>query len=307
MAIEMTQRKVNYFEILPEYLVDNTISNFTQIFTEISKLSKNKDKSRYVFSNEKTLYIRDIVFDPKEKKITGKLLGIRTDVFPELINTVSDTMKDIEADEDDGVVETSHFILSYSKEPLILSIEFNQYGPRVSDFIYYIRQFSFSKEVFEEINFHPYHREDLPSYKKRINRVSLVYAKVHKDSIKRINEFDSELFDAFATAEKVSDAEYVTLQLKYDYQEQTATTKIRTKILSIIDKFVKDKNTLSTFTTLKVRAEDEDRNNKLKEFDLLNIFVKSEIKVQKKEKSRAIISADIFEKMKVELQKEFKR
>lgn len=307
MSIHLTKRKINFFEIVPEYIDGKDISDFTQILTAIRKLSKDKSPQRFVVSGEKTLYIKDIVFHPTKKQITGKLLGIRTDVFPELINTSDDKIRDIEADQDEGVVETSHFILSYSKEPLILTLEFNQYGPRISDFLYYIRSASYSKTVFTEIEFLPFYREDLPSYKKRINRISMVYAKVHKDDVKRIKEFDEELFDAFETAEKVSEAEYVSLELKFDYRQKTATTKIKEKIVSIIDKFIKDKTTVNTFSRLKVKAEDEDHNNILKEFDLLNIFVKSEISVQKKEKSRAIISADIFEKMETELHKEFKR
>ena len=66
-----------------------------------------------------------------------------------------------------------------------------------------------------------------------MNRVSSVIAKVHKNDIKRINEFDEELFDAFETAEKISDAEYVTLQLNYDYRQMSDTPKIRRDLKDI--------------------------------------------------------------------------
>ncbi len=189
----------------------------------------------------------------------------------------------------------------------MLSLEFNQYGPRISDFTGYINNKGSVLGVFEKIDFFPLHRDDLISYKKRINRISLVTAKVHKDNWKRIEAFDDELFDAFKTSSNVSDAEYVTLVFSYDYRDLRGSMKMRSKVMNIIDNLIGDKTTLNVFNTLKVKAEDEARNNRVKEFDLLNIWVKSEIRVEKKPKSRAIVSADIFQKMQDELFKEFAR
>lgn len=228
------------------------------------------------------------------------------DSFPELMNTSDDKIRDIEADDDEGIIETAHFILSYIDDSIVLSFEFNQFGPRISDFIFYIERISNRLNVLAKIEYQPFVRDELDSYKKRINRVSSVIAKVHKDNVKRINEFDSELFDAIQTAERISDADYVTLQLNYDYRQLTDTSKIKGKIFNIIDSVRRDKSLLNVFSSLKVRAEDEKTANRIKDFDLLNIWVKSKINVEKKEKSRVIISTDIFFKMNKELTKEFK-
>ena len=85
------------------------------------------------------------------------------------------------------------------------------------------------------------------------------------------------------------------------------TNNIKKIVNKIIEKFKKDKGSLNMFDTLRVKAEDGDNRNKLREFDLLNIWVTSEVKVEKREKSRAIVSIDMFEKMKKELYKEFTR
>ncbi|WP_157209244.1 hypothetical protein [Mariniflexile maritimum] len=306
MAIKKVNRTINYFNIVPLFNDGQKLSDFIDIFSEINSLSNTKDKDRFVINKEKRLYVTSLSFNENQKRISGKILNIRMDSFPELMNTSDDKIRDIEADDDEGIIETAHFILSYLNDSLVLSFEFNQFGPRISDFIYCIERISYRLDVLSKIEYQPFVRDELDSYKKRINRVSSVIAKVHKDDVKRINEFDSELFDAFDTAERISDAEYVTLQLNYDYRQLSDTTKIKNKIFNIIDSVRRDKSLLNVFSSLKVRAEDEKTANRVKDFDLLNIWVKSKINVEKKEKSRVIISMDILFKMNQELTKEFK-
>lgn len=307
MAISYTTRKINYFELLPVYTFGSSANQFISIFHTIQNYQSQKNPNRFFQSNDKLLYMSALVFDINNNRIRGKLSNIRMDIFPELIDTNSDIIRDIVANATEGIIETSHFILSFKNNSLLLSMEFNQYGPRISDFINFIVNKFQNSRIFENLDYNNYSRDDLPKYKQRINRISVVTAKVHKDNFRRINDVDSELFDAFDTVNKISEAEYVTLDLNYDYRTSFHTQSIRTKIMHIIDKLINDKTATNLFSTLKVKAEDQASNNKIKEFDLLNIWVKSEIKVEKKENSRVIVSADIFEKMQDELDKEFAR
>lgn len=307
MKIEYVDRKINYFEIKPILSEGKLLSEFNSVFKIIKQLQDTKHRNRFFEHGAKMLYMTDIKFMPEYKHIRGKLLNIRMDVFPELMNTVNDVIRDIEAAESEGIVESSHFILSYKDNDLMLSLEFNQYGPRITDFTGYLTNKGSALQIFEKIDFYPMQRDDLDSYRKRINNISMVTAKVHKDNWKRIQDFDRELFDAFETSSNVSDAEYVTLVFSYDYRDLRSSMKIRSKVMNIIGKLINDKTATNVFNTLKVKAEDEARNNRIKEFDLLNLWVKSEVKVEKKPKSRAIISADIFQKMQDEFYKEFAR
>lgn len=303
--ITTVKRTINYFELYPVLNEGKSSKDFTDVFNQIINLSKTKSKERFVLNNEKQLYLTEIKFDASLKRISGKLLNIRMEDFPELMNTADDEIRDIEAKDEEGIIETSHFILSYAKDPLILSLEFNQYGPKINDFVFYLEHFLIIASVSSKIESKAFVRDDLEKYKNRINRVSSVIAKVHKDNVKRINEFDKDLFDAIETAANISEAEYVTLQLKYEYRQLPDTPKIRNKIINVINKLISNKNSHSVFSRFIVVAEDSERSNKLKDFDLLNIWIKTQIKVEKKPKSRVIVSADIFSKMGNELAKEF--
>jgi hypothetical protein len=305
MAIVKVDRTINYFQLDPILFEGKDFSDFFLVFQDITNLSKTMSEDRFVVNNGKQLYITSLSFNENQKRVSGKLLNLRMDSFPELMKKADDKIRDIEADDDEGIIETSHFIFSYSKEQLILSFEFNQYGPRITDFVAYLENMLMRSSTLSKINYTPLVRDELSMYKNRMNRVSSVIAKVHKNDIKRINEFDEELFDAFETAEKISDAEYVTLQLNYDYRQMSDTPKIRNKVMHIIDTLVKDKKLLNVFAKFKVKAEDEQINNRLKDFDLLNIWIKSVLKVERKKKSRVIISSAILFEMNVALTKEF--
>jgi ribosome biogenesis protein Nip4 len=73
-----TVRKINYFEILPDYKDRSKEKDFHLIFTHINTLSKNKDTKRYVHLNDRVLFVTDINFDAVEKRIRGKIYNIRS-------------------------------------------------------------------------------------------------------------------------------------------------------------------------------------------------------------------------------------
>jgi|SRR5690554_29861 len=304
--LKTVKRTINYFEITIDLNEDKDLNDFIEVFTKIRNLSVNKSPERFVKNNDKQLYLNGISIDEKLERVSGKLLNIRMENFPELMNTIDDVVRDIEAEEAEGIIETSHFILSYSNSKLILSFEFNQFGPRISDFIYYLERFLNRFDVLEKLEYQPFVRDDLPNYRNRIKKVSSVVAKVHKDNVKRVNDVDSELFDAIETASNISESEYVTLELKYDYRKLPETPKITNKMLNIIDKLIRNKKTNSIFSKLVVKAEDASQDMKIKDFDLLNIWIKTQITVEKKPKSRVIVSEDILSKMAIALSTEFK-
>ena len=62
---------------------------------------------------------------------------------------------------------------------------------------------------------------------------------------------------------------------------------------------------LNPFAKLVVRAEDKNHSNILKDFDLLRLWYRSTIKVELKPKSKTLISTDVINKIRTELNKEF--
>jgi hypothetical protein len=299
---EKKDRIINYFDIAPKYLASTT-ETIIDLFTKINQLKIDKDPARFEQYGDKYIYITDIVINKTTKQIDGKVLHIRKDAFPELMDISDDKIRDVEATNNEGIVEKTHFILSYKKKEMTLSFEHNQYGARISDFTFYLEQKGLKNGILDKILYNPISRDNLTSVRKRIKNISYIVAKVHKDNIKRIKEYDEDLFSALKTVEEATYAEYVTLELKYDYVKGVQGTAIRSKLDKIIDKLIK--STSIPFNKLQVKAEDSESNNLLKDFDLLNLWYRSNLKVELKDKSKTIVSVDIIEKMRSELNKEF--
>ena len=78
-------RIINYFEIVPKY-INGTKENIIDLFKKIHQLKINQDPLRFEHYGDKWIYITDIVIDDKLKHIEGKVLHIRKDAFPELMD-----------------------------------------------------------------------------------------------------------------------------------------------------------------------------------------------------------------------------
>lgn len=296
------ERIINYFEFVPKYKRDSK-ETLIDLFKKINQLKIAKDPSRFENYGDKYIYVTDIIIHTKTKQIEGKVLHIRKDAFPELMDITDDKIRDVDATKDEGIVEKTHFILSYKNKNMTLSFEHNQYGGRITDLIFYLEHKGMIHGILEKITFNPINRDNLKTVRKRIKNISFIVAKVHKDNIKRLKSIDSDIFTAFETVENVTSAEYVTLELKYDVVKGASGSLIRGKLDKILDYFGKNKS--QPFNILKVKAEDSENNNLLKEFDLLNLWYRSNIKVDLKNKSKTIVSIDIISKMRKELNKEF--
>lgn len=274
---------------------------FREVFMIIVSLSKTKAPMRYQRFGEKSIFIQDIKFVPENKQIFGKLRCIRTDLLPEIMNTKTDEARGIEALEEEGLVETTHFILDYSKKAKKLAIEYNQFGAKITDFVQYIQIIGLNEKAIKTLGYTPIVKNELSQYARRINRTSRFIVKIHKDNIEKIKNMDTKVYTAAKAAVDQFESEYALIDLKFDYRKRSETQKVNSSIANLIKKLVAKPEKTEFFNTLTVKAEDEDQNNRLEIFDLLVDKVKSNIKVEKQPRYRTIISTDMFEKIQAEI------
>lgn len=302
--LEKIKRTINYYELNfkfhPEFQPYDK-NHFRELVAILNNLTKTKAKIRYQTFGEKAIYIRDMSIHPTSKNITGKLLCVRKDLLPEIMNTTTDESRGLEAAEEEGLVETTHFVINFSKKQKTIGIEYNQFGARIGDFVRYLQNIGIAKNAVESIGFAPVVNDDLASFSNRINRCSEFIVKVHKDNIEKIKQLEGHLYTALKSSIEHFESDYATLILKFDYKKKEQTKTMTNTIYNLITKLVKDKDKVEFFNELSVRAEDEEKNNLLENFDLLIDKVKSEIWVEKKERYRSVVSVDIFDKIEKEL------
>lgn len=271
-----------------------------ELFHQIQAVINAKHPSRYVFTGTKNLFINDIGFDPNEKVIWGKLRLLRDD-FPELLHTQTDLTREIEAAEEEGIVETSHFLIDYSKNKTFLAMEFNQAGAKYVDLIDYIAAICQGKNWITAISAYHVVQDVLKDIKKRINNFSEVIVKVSKSNVNAVKKIDTPLYEALDNVQTHFEQEYSELRLKFDYLDIPTAKKTRSVWMKIIDKLTSNKKNLEAFDVFKIKAQDSLKRDKLEAFNLLIDKLSSYISVEKREKSRVISSLDIYEKMKLEL------
>lgn len=304
-GIEKIKRTIHYYEIDFDFLDDflpEDGDQLREIFRIIISLAKTRASIRYQEFGEKSIFIQDVKIEPVTKLVTGKLRCIRTDILPELMNKTTDESRGIDANDEEGLVETTHFIIDFSKKRSTkLAIEFNQFGAKVTDFVNYIQNIGINKNALKTVGFKPIVKDELSQLKNRIRRCSEFTVKVHKDNIEEIKALDDNIYSALIASIDHFKSEYATLTLKFDYKQRPETNEINKSIFNIVRKLIKDKDKTELFNTLSVKAEDRDKNELLETFDLLVDKVRSEISVEKKKRYRTVVSTDIFEKIKMEL------
>nr|WP_121272488.1 hypothetical protein [Pedobacter schmidteae] len=275
---------------------------FRELFHRLLLLVQAKDPSRYVTSLNKTLFINDIDFDPSRKFIYGKIRLIK-DEFPELIHTGTDQTREIEAAEEEGIVETSHFVIDYSRKTKFMAMEYHQSGAKYLDLIDYLKEIGIKQKWISGITVYNVVQDVLKELKSRINNISEMTVKVSKTNVDAIKKIDVPTFEALDNMQDHFEQEYAEIKLKFDYTDLTKAPKTRSTFMTLIDRLVANKKRLNNFDILKIRAEDSLKRNKLEAFNLLIDKLSSDIKVEKREKSRIISSVHMFEMMFKELER----
>ena len=295
--IQRVRRVVNYYELKFAFKEDKDFKSF---FTTLTTLAKTRAKIRYQLFGDKYVFIQGI--ENKDNMIKAKMRCIRMDLLPELMDISTDETKEIEAKEQEGVVETTHFIIDYNdKKNIILALEYNHYGSKITDLVDYVQRIGIHKKLLDNVGFAPITKNELNKLKERIGRFSEFVVRIHKDNVPKLKKMDKKLWQAVSVSTDNFDTDYATLRLKFDYKQRSSTPLIEETVINLIDYFKKNHKKKHIFNQLYMRAEDSEKNNLLATFDLLIEKVHSDLKVQKKPKYRTLISKDMFDQMTIEL------
>lgn len=302
LKIEKVSRVINYYE-LDFRFIDG--KGFSDYFDTLTSLAKTRAQIRYQAYGDRLVFIQGV--DNKDQFMMGKIRCVRKDLLPELMNTDTDETKELEAAESEGIVETTHFIIDYRKTKIILALEYNHYGSKITEFVDYIQRIGVHKKLLSNVGYKPIVADDLEKLKNRVNRFSEFIVKVHKDNLAKVKEIDTKIWSVLTASIENFQSDYATIVLKFDYKQREEMPQMESSFLNIINHFKKKPSQKYLFNKLALRAEDGEHNNLLENFDLLIEKINSEIKVERKPKYRTLISVDMFTKMTKELYgKDFK-
>lgn len=298
MANKKVKRTI-YFHELKATLHEGNSKNFKDsyitLFENLKKLYVKKDEGRFFhFDVGRKYMISDIVFSDSNTRVKGKILSIRADVFPQLMEE-DDALVDIDADKYIGVVECTHFFCSIQKNKINLAIEFNFEGAKESDFVTILRYAGRNFELFKIVDWTPLTQNTLEQMEERAGRVSDFILKIHRTNIEQLDA-ELELTKIFGNPQDHFKSSYATYELKFDYRKQS-TSEIRAFISKATKLFKKKPQKMKFVDTFRFKAEDSEIRNKLAIFDLLADLLKREREVERKDTSKTIISSSMYEEL----------
>jgi hypothetical protein len=291
-------RTVHYYDITFGFNNDSLpLEHFVTLFNQIITMSNSRDALRYFRSGDKRLFIQGITFVPSLKQIHGKLRAVRLDIAPEVLNMSTDTARDIEMAEEEGIVETTHFVLDYRRNRRRLAVEYNAAGAKAHEFGGYLQHVG-GRAGLQSVLLTPVMtQESLTEFQRRIGLLADIEISVPKDSINNIQRYNPGLASSIQAAKDFFGCDTVIMQPKFDFRNVVETGAAKQLIDSIISAWRRNPLRRKDFETFKVRGQDTDSRGTLQVFDLLRDDVKDRIKVQKRHKSRVLDSIDMFEKM----------
>ena len=298
MDIIKIKRFINYYELDFLLIEGTTIQTF---FDTVTRLAVTRAKIRYQRFGDKYIFIQGI--KNEDGIISAKVRCVRLDLFPELINMNTDIVTEIEGDEYDGIVETTHIIMDCRKSKTIIAVEYNHPGAKIIDIVEYLSRIGINQGEVEKIGYVAIVNSDLTRLKKRINRISELTMKIHRDNLPKLKEMDGNIFQSAFAATEHFENQYAVMDFKVDYRSFSETPIIKRSLFNLINFLSENPSDRHIFNYLRVKAEDEEKNNLLETFDLLLDKIYSPVKVQRKRKQKTIISDDMFEKMLLELNK----
>lgn len=297
---EYANRTIHYYDIHCGFNDDTPSQQeeyFLALFRHVAQLSSDLTPDRHWLSAGKRYFVKGVHFEPDTKQIHGKLCSIRMDLFPELGKISDDTARDIDAEEDEGILETAHFIITYRNRVKHIALEYNDVGPKASDLRFYLEHIGQPAGLQAVVLHRIISSDTLRELERRMGRISEMDVRVFHSNVPKIARMSGELATVLAGASTLFDSEMITLTPKLDYRKRTATAKARAVVDSMVQAFTRNPTSMDAFEVFRVKAEDRDKNGKLDEFDLLQDKIKSKITVQKRPRSRVLISTDMFQKM----------
>jgi hypothetical protein len=304
--LKTIKRLVHYYEVLAGYKSGfrptHTKYPFIDLLQKIITDINNGDIDQHAFS-DKTFLIPHLEYNKDNDIYQGKLYTVRSEDFPQLINVNTKVIRDIEAAVDDGIVETSHFLIYCKKNYPQVAYEYNQHGGRINDLLRCLSNSGTKHDITIGMTNQKIVSENLDSFIKRMGKLSRMTVKVHRSNLSIVENVSPKLASGLNGIIEEFEGEYGEINVKFSYDEVSRNSGTFGMIKDVIGEFIKNPLRQKAFDKFIVDAEDIENQNRLHAFDLLLERVRSELKVERKEKSRIINSDNTFKLMNEEFKK----
>jgi hypothetical protein len=306
MSPKKVERIINFYHFS---INDGSLIDFVSKCLILNKLMiEEKNDSRYLKSVDGGYLYMSILNQNYSESVDlqGRIMKIRMDDFPQIMHTLDDKVREIEIDELEGVVETSHFVIDKREDKLLIAMEFNQFGPKIGDLSHFFEHISSQGSFSQKVDTYPLIDEKLlDTLNDRISSCHKLIIKVKKNSISGLEEIHHGFVSGMNMCDEFGETKSFEMIINFDLKNYPGTPQARKSISKIVSYFNGKNKNFDNIEKLTLVAKDSLNNDKIELFDLLLSRIKRKVVVSRSGKSRTIVSSEMFEKLQNEI-KSFK-
>ena len=231
----------------------------TEVFSHINGLSDDID-GRYLPMKEGNS--RCVNLESTDIPLKG-IYGTKRESGLPLMD-VSGDRAPLEMPEGGGLYEPMHFVIFPEN---VVGCEYNSHAPRIESLKTYLPKKA--SEILDNVELFPLMKKDVAREISRMGRIRLFDLSIHKDMSEHLRILDDNLIDKLNTA--LEDNRYTDVLEIILKPKDTRRGWINLGFLNRIPQFLAAAK--DDIDTAKIHAENVDNDNKMKTFDLLNLFI----------------------------------
>lgn len=231
------------------------------------------------YKNQKTELTRYLMlypprFIPKTQRWHCKMTFDRRK-YPKKLNNKFDT-EDLDFNQNEPLVEETYFVIDVNQSKPLVLIEYNDIGPRMSDFIFMVRRYG--DHLFKSLDFQPLLEKSLDELPKNMKAGYGLTIKPKANNYDILDDVDTHFTESFKATSKVADIDFeIKIRLarrKGNGPIVRATDTIKKVLYSFLDKPSKFNNV----SLLKIDADID--GVKERTIDLLSYKLKKYVQVE---------------------------
>lgn len=301
---QTSKRVIHFFNIAFQFKdMRDELESFKHLFNQITYLSDSKDKRRYQPIAGKLVFVQDVRFIKGEKLIRGKIRAVRTDEVPELLDMETDKTREIDRAEKEGIVETTHFVISFRNPMKKIAVEYHTSGAKAHELKSYLLLIGGIADLESIYMERIVNRNVLEEVERRMGRIGSIHMRVPTDNIGQLNKVDKQIASMIQVAKEYADTDAITLDLMFNAKRRQQTDQAKDILRTLTKNLKKNELASDAFESLTVRMEDTEHNNTMEIFDLLADKAKTRITVNKKPNGSGLDSEDTFQKIAYEMER----
>lgn len=218
------------------------------------------------------LFMTSAVFMPKERRIRCTLALLRSGRVPQIKPV--DEYKLVPIKTLGSIAEETHFFIDYSRNYGIVCIEYNHYGPRMSDVEYYLRNVAREKlKLAKAVDVNLYMSNNIDKTLENLRNVLNMQIKIQPSKIAQMdNDVKGQYFTGINTIGNRLKPNFIRVETYFQTPGNNVTSKELNKeansmVKTLLNKFKARPFHIDCFDDFVIKYEDKEGNEEL--FNLL--------------------------------------